>query len=57
MDFDRGSRDCAALWNTQTALRIQCLFASVKIHLPSPTGCIYEESAVMFITRLIYETP
>jgi hypothetical protein len=30
---------------------------SVKIHLPSPTRYIYEESAVMFITRLIYETP
>ncbi len=27
MDFDRGSRGCAALWNTQTAIRIQCLFS------------------------------
>jgi len=27
MDFDRGSRGCAALWNTQTAIRIQYLFS------------------------------
>jgi hypothetical protein len=27
MDFDWSSCGCAALWNTQTAIRIQCLFS------------------------------
>ena len=31
------------------------VLASVKIHLPSPTGYVYEESVLMSITRLITE--
>jgi len=33
------------------------VLASVKIHLPSPTGYVYEESVLMSITRLISEFP
>jgi hypothetical protein len=32
------------------------VLASVKIHLPSPTGYVYEESVLMSITRLLRES-
>jgi hypothetical protein len=31
------------------------VLASVKIHLPSPMGYVYEESVFMSVTRLITE--
>jgi hypothetical protein len=56
MDFDWVSCGYAKLWNTQTALRIPCLFLlQSKSIYPSPTGYVYEESSLMSITRLITE--